>query len=548
MGISGVYCFHPERNCVCFTPQPARKLCGGRELLLARSGDMGGMKEETLLHGLCARGPCFVERLNGAFALAFWDETRLMLARDHLGIQPLFYAVTEDKIIFGSRPRDLFALGVKPTVNKEGLRELFALGPAHIPGNCVYVGVEELLPGEFLLASPEGIHKTTYWRLESRPHTDSFDDTAEKTAVLVRKSVERDMRTDLPLCSFLSGGLDSSLVTSICAKKLAREGKRLRTFSFDFTGNDTFYQSHAFQPARDTPYALEMARYLGTEHVQLECDPMQLADHLETAMEARDLPGMADIDASLLYFCGIVGKSHKIALTGECADELFGGYPWFRSKEAFNCHAFPWSQDHAARRTLLHDDVLDELRLEEYARAAYETSVAQTPRLEGEAPREARRREIAWLNLRWFMQTLLGRMHSCAAATGIEARVPFADARLLEYVWNIPWDMKYREGHAKYLLRQAGREWLPDSVLWRKKSPYPKTYHPQYAEILASRLREILSDPSQPLHRFVDRQKAEAFLREPPGHGAPWYGQLMAAPQRVAWFLQINAWMRKYRL
>ena len=556
MGISGIYCFQTERHGVCFLPQPIKKKCNEREHMLLFSGSLFNMTEEALLDGLIEHGPDFVKELNGVFAFCYWDESCLMLARDHLGVKPLYYAAEQDRLIFGSKPGGLFELGVKPAVDQQGLRELFALGPAHTPGSCVYSGVQEVLPGEFLLATPDGITKTTYWRLESRPHTDSFEDTVDTVAQLVKTGVERQMETEQPLCAFLSGGLDSSLVTAIAAKKLAQQGKRLRTFSFDFDGNDEFYKSHAFQPSRDAPYALEMAEHLDTEHVQLTCSHTQLADLLDAAMEARDMPGMADIDASLLYFCGIAGKAHKVALTGECADEVFGGYPWFRSEEALDVRTplctFPWSRDFAARRTLLRDDVLNDLQLEDYAAAACEASVAATPRLADEPPTEARRREIAWLNLRWFMQTLLARMDCCAGASGMEARVPFADIRLLEYVWNIPWDMKYREGHAKYLLRMSGQlpgqNLLPDSVLWRKKSPYPKTYHPQYANILAERLRGILSDTNQPLHRFVDRHKAEAFLKQPPEHGTPWYGQLMAAPQRVAWFLQINAWMRKYHL
>ena len=552
MGISGIYCFQPEQHGVCLLPKPITKRCGEREHMLLFSGSLFNMTEEAVLDGLIENGPGFVKQLNGVFAFCYWDESHLMLVRDHLGVKPLYYAVERDRIIFGSKPGGLFALGVKPALDKQGLQELFALGPAHTPGSCVYSGVQELLPGEYLLASPDGIKKNIYWQLESRPHIESFEDTVETVAQLVKNSVEQQMETELPLCAFLSGGLDSSLVTAISAKKLASQNKRLRTFSFDFDGNDEFYKSHAFQPSRDTPYALEMAKYLDTEHVQLTCNHTQLADMLGAAMEARDMPGMADIDASLLYFCGIAGKSHKVALTGECADEVFGGYPWFRSEQALNCRTssctFPWSQDHAARRTLLRDDVINELQLEEYAHAAYEAGVAETPCLTGEAAGEARRRETAWLNLRWFMQTLLVRMDCCAEASGVEARVPFADIRLLEYVWNIPWEMKYKEGHAKYLLRAAGQDFLPNSVLWRKKSPYPKTYHPQYAAILAERLQEILDDPNQPLHQFVEKRKAEDFLKQPPDHGAPWYGQLMAAPQRIAWFLQINAWMRKYRL
>ncbi|MDR0531371.1 MAG: asparagine synthase (glutamine-hydrolyzing) [Oscillospiraceae bacterium] len=547
-------------------PQPMKKRRGERDHVLVYNGELYNTPElrrelkgkgwafetasdtETLLCGLMEEGPAFLKKLNGIFAFGYWDGEQLLLARDPLGVKPLYYSAGEDVLRFGSEPKALFALGLKPAVGKRGLQELFALGPAHTPGTCVFEQMAELLPGEFLLAGPGQIRKSLYWRLESRPHTDSLEETADHVGWLVKDSVERQMVSDVPICTFLSGGLDSSLAASLCAKKLREQGKRLTTFSFDFKGNDEYYRENAFQPSRDAPFALEMAEYLGTDHIQLECDNALLADLLDSAMRARDLPGMADIDASLLYFCTIVGKQFKVTLTGECADEIFGGYPWFRSKQAFAAKAFPWSQNMAPRRSLLREDLLDALQLEAYAQAAYEASVAETPRLEGDSPEEARRREIAWLNLRWFMQTLLDRMDRMSMSSSLEARVPFADPRILEYVWNVPWHMKYRDNTTKYLLRMAGRGLLPERVLWRKKSPYPKTYHPLYEQLLAARMRDILRDKNQPLHQFIDPQKTEAFLRQPAGHGQPWYGQLMSAPQRVAYFLQVNAWLKEYRL
>ena len=256
---------------------------------------------------------------------------------------------------------------------------------------------------------------------------------------------------------------------------------------------------------------------------------------------------MADVDSSLLYFCSQVQKTCKVALTGECADEIFGGYPWFHKQECFNAGTFPWTMDLSARQVLLSDDFLHELQMESYVQEAYASSVSQVPVLAGESPEEARRREISYLNLIWFMQTLLNRMDRTSMYSGLEARVPFADHRIVEYLWNVPWEMKAKDGVVKNLLRQAGKEFLPDEILFRRKSPYPKTYDKRYEELLARRVREILEDPHSPSLSFLDRNKVLRFLSSPSDYGKPWYGQLMAAPQMMAYVIQIDFWLRRYR-
>ena len=260
----------------------------------------------------------------------------------------------------------------------------------------------------------------------------------------------------------------------------------------------------------------------------------------------KDLPGMTDVDASLLYFCGLVKQHNKVALTGECADEIFGGYPWFYREELLHGDGFPWSVDMSARTALLSEEAIRILNLEEYARERYLDTLAQVPSLPGEQGEARRRREMSFLNLRWFMQTLLDRMDRTSMSWGLEARVPFADHRIVEYVYNVPWSMKYENGMEKKLLRDACKDLLPPQLLYRKKSPYPKTYSPVYEALLTERFREILSDPQAPVHRFLDRKKAEKFLEQPKDYGRPWFGQLMAGPQMIAYFLQINYWMERY--
>ena len=289
-----------------------------------------------------------------------------------------------------------------------------------------------------------------------------------------------------------------------------------------------------------------MVKEFHTNHYFLECDNQNLLENLYRAVDARDLPCMADVESSMLYFCSQVVKQNKVALTGECADEIFGGYPWFHTKEAFQMSAFPWSPDMKVRQTLLSEEVIHSLPMEAYARAAYEKTIQETPVLEGESQEEKRRREIAYLNLKWFMVTLLDRMDRTSMYSGLEARVPLADYRIIEYVWNVPWEMKCRNGVVKGLLRHAGEGKLPREVLWRKKSPYPKTYHPQYEAMLGEQLKEVLANPNAPVRQFLDRKKVQQFLDSPKDYGKPWYGQLMAGPQMLAYMLQVNYWMEKY--
>lgn len=506
---------------------------------------------EVILAGYMEYGPEFVKRLNGIFAFAILDPVKdsLFLFRDRSGVKPLFYTVRDGEVVFSSELKGIFAFpGMEPELDRRGLNEVFSVGPARTSGCGVFKGMEEVLPGHFLCCSPEGVSNRCYWRLESRPHTDSYERTVEQTSFLVTDAIRRQMVSDVPICTFLSGGVDSSLVSAVCAAELKKRGERLNTFSFDFVDNDRYFKANSFQPSQDRPFVDKMVEFLGSSHRYLECDNLTQADRLYDSVLAHDLPAMGDIDSSMLQFCSMVKEHNKVALTGECADEIFGGYPWFHRKECFEAHTFPWTMDLNARKVLLSDDFIQFLGMEDYVRETYERSVAETPRLDGDTPEEARRREIAYLNLRWFMQTLLNRMDRDSMYSGLEARVPFADHRIIEYVWNVPWDMKTRGGVVKNLLRQAGRGHLPDEILFRRKSPYPKTYDTNYEALLVERVREMAADSCAPVMQFLDRKKLEHFLLSPSDYGRPWYGQLMAGPQMLAYILQVNFWMEHYKI
>ncbi len=506
---------------------------------------------EVILYSYMHYGRDFVNKLNGIFAFAIWDNAKeeLLLYRDRAGTKPLFYTQADSTFVFGSEPKALFVHpDVCPAIDQNSLLELLSIGPARTSGNGVFCGIHEVVPGHYLTVRRDGVRDTLYWDLTCANHSDSYAETVEKVSFLVRDAVRRQMVSDVPVCTFLSGGIDSSIVTMLAADYMREQGGTLNTFSFDFSENEKYFQSNSFQPERDLPYVNIMLKRCRTHHTYLECSQTTLFHSLFDAVDAKDLPGMTDVDASLLYFCSLVAEHNKVALTGECADEIFGGYPWFYRSELMNRDGFPWSADLSARTVFLSDDIRESLDLTGYSHARYEETLAKAPRLPGEPEEESRRRAIGYLNIKWFMQTLLDRMDRTSMYSGLEARVPFADHRIMEYVFNVPWEMKYQNGVEKTLLRDACADLLPNELLYRKKSPYPKTYHPGYEKLLAECLTGILNNPNAPITPLVDKKKALAFLAAPGDLGKPWFGQLMAGPQLIAYFIQINYWMEKYHL
>lgn len=547
--------------------QPMVRKIGGAEYTIVYNGEIYNVDElkpallsagyifetttdtEVILYAYIRYGTDFVTMLNGIFAFAIWDggKNRLVLYRDRLGVKPLFYTVKENMLVFASEIKALFCHPlVTPVIDTDSFREIFGIGPARTPGNGVFSDIFETLPGHYMIFSSGGLQARRYWKLEAAEHADSYKQTVEKVGFLVHDAIIRQMISDVPVCSFLSGGVDSSIVTAAASEFLQRSGAVLNTFSFDFKDNDIFFRANAFQPERDRPFVDLMLGKYNLNHTYLECEGKDLTGLLYTAVDAKDLPGMADVDSSLLYFCSLVSRYNKVALTGECADEIFGGYPWFYREELMNIAGFPWSYDLNARTALLSHDFTAELRLDEYVNDTYSDSVRSVPHLTGEKPDDAKHREITYLNIKWFMQTLLDRMDRASMFYGIEARVPFADHRIIEYVFNVPWDMKYRGDVAKSLLREAYRDTLPNEILYRKKSPYPKTYHPEYERLLAQTFTEIINDPSSPILPLIDKKKALKFIESPAEYGRPWFGQLMAAPQMTAYMIQVNYWMEKY--
>ncbi len=508
---------------------------------------------EVLLTAYIEWGPACTERLNGIFAFGIWDdaEQRLFMARDRLGVKPLFYAQRGSAFLFGSELKAVLAHpAVEPRVDAEGLAEVFYLGPSRTPGHGVYAGVHELRPGRWLIHDARGTRVGEYWRLESCEHTDDLETAAEKVQWLLRDSIRRQLVADVPVATLLSGGLDSSAITAFAADAFHSEGLgTLHTWSVDYRDNDKHFQSHAFQPDPDAPFALHMSEYLGTVHHDVVIDTPQLVEALVTATVARDLPGMADVDASLYLFCREIKKEATVVLSGECADEVFGGYPWFRDVSALNGRTFPWIRMLPERVRLLKPGLTGSIKAEEYVTQRYAETMAEVPRLAGEPELEARRREMFYLNLTWFMNTLLDRKDRMSMAASLEARVPFCDHRIVEYVWNIPWEMKMHDEREKGILRMALKGHLPEEVRMRRKSPYPKTHNPNYFRAVREWVLQILADPNARLHDIVDADAVREFAQqEQAATGLPWFGQLMGGPQYLAFLGQVEIWLRRNKV
>ena len=523
-----------------------------RKELLAKGYDFRGHSDtEVLLASYMEWKEACLERLNGIYAFAVWDESerKLFAARDRLGVKPFFYHVGNGYFLFGSEIKALLVHPeVKPVIGREGLAEIFGLGPSKTPGHGVYKGISELRPGHALTYTEAGVNVFRYWNVKSEVHADSVGDTVARVKALVLDAVRRQLYADVPVATFLSGGLDSSAISAIAAEYYRENGKGpLHTYSIDYEGNDQYFTANVFQPNADRDYVDWMSRFIGSVHHSEVIANEALVAALKRAVRLRDMPGYADVDASLLWFCERIKEEATVALSGECADEIFGGYPWFHKPETSAREGFPWMRSLDQRQALLNDVWRRRLRLKDYAYDRYLESAKETPLLDGEEERDAERRKLFYLNMNWFMTALLDRKDRMSMGASLEVRVPYADHRLVEYVWNIPWEIKMLNGREKGVLRAALEDVLPEVVLNRKKSPYPKTHHPAYTKAVSAWLKDVIARPSAPLLNLVDKGKIEDILEsEGRSFKVPWFGQLMTGPQLIAHLAQINYWLETY--
>ncbi|MEU6556586.1 asparagine synthase (glutamine-hydrolyzing) [Streptomyces sp. NPDC046915] len=505
---------------------------------------------EVVLRGYLEWGDAVAERLNGMYAFAVWDgrHDTLVMIRDRMGIKPFYYHPTPDGVLFGSEPKAILANPlVRPRIGLDGLRELFTM--IKTPGHAVWDGMREVEPGTVVTVGRSGLTTRTYWRLETRPHPDDRDTTVAAVRTLLEDIVRRQLVADVPRCTLLSGGLDSSAMTALAARQLAEQGETVRSFAVDFAGQSDHFVADELRGTPDTPFVHDVARLARTDHQDIVLDARTLADPAvrRKVIGARDLPAaFGDMDASLYLLFRAVRDQSTVALSGESADEVFGGYRQFFDEESRRADTFPWllmaGRNFGDDSDIVRPDLAKALDVEAYVADGYRTAVAGIDRLDGESDFEYRMRRICHLHLTRFVRVLLDRKDRMSMAVGLEVRVPFCDHRLVEYVYNTPWSLKSFDGREKSLLREAAADLIPRSVYDRVKSPYPSTQDPRYARALQDQAKDLLARPSHPVFDLVDREKVRlAAHRE----AAPVSTQ--AARHGLERALDLALWLDLYR-
>jgi asparagine synthase (glutamine-hydrolysing) len=511
----------------------------------------GHSDTEILLKSYILYGKDICNHLNGIFAFAIHNSKtdELFLARDQFGIKPLYYTWHEDNFVFASEIKSILAYpNITAKLDKTGISELFGIGPSHTPGFTPFKNIFELEPAHFISINKNEFKKTEYWKIKTKPHTDNLEETCEKLRFLIKDSVEKQLVSDVPLCTLLSGGLDSSIITAIASNYYKEKfGTKLNTFSVDYKDQEKYFVKNDFQPNTDNYFIDLMVKEFDTIHHKIVIDSPELFDGLESAVVARDFPGMADVDSSYLIFFKNVKKEATVALSGECSDEIFGGYPWYFRKDSLESNTFPWSLAITERQNLLHPSISAEVNLKEYIDNRYNDSLSKIEFLDEDSEETKLERKLIYLTSNWFMQTLLDRTDRMCMYNGFEVRVPFCDIRIVEYAWNIPWEMKAYEGREKGLLRYAMEGLLPDEIIYRKKSPYPKTHNPSYLKLVKNKLTDIMQNASSPIHTLLNSSYIQEILdTDGASFSRPWFGQLMTGPQLMAYLIQVNIWLEKY--
>ena len=507
---------------------------------------------EVIVASYAAFGKECVKYLNGIFAFAIWDKKSVFIARDRLGVKPLFYAHIGNSLLFASEIKSFLKHPyIKSEIDLVGLAEVLLIAPARTPGIGVFKNIKELKAGNWLYFDKEGLTTKVYWELQSFQHIDDFNTTVINIKELFTNAVEQQLISDVPVGTMLSGGIDSSSITYVASKYFEKEKKeKLATFSIDYKDNEKYFRPNEFQPNSDKEYIDIMVKYLQTKHLEISITTTDLINSLTEALIARDLPGMADIDSSLLLFCKEIKERVTVVLSGECADEIFGGYPWFHREDLINETTFPWSRFLKNRTYFLREDIIEKINPFEYVNSRYQEALSEVPRFADESTLEARIREIFYISITRWMPTLLDRKDRMSMYSGLEVRVPFCDHNLVEYVFNIPWSMKNHQNREKSIFRIAMQDLLPSKITKRKKSPYPKTHNPMYLQTMQKKILELLKNLNkEPIFEIIDNKKLETFVnKDLKKENIPWFGQLMNVPSLLAFFFQLNNWLKKYNI
>ena len=507
---------------------------------------------EVVLCSYLEWGAELVDRLNGMYAFAIWDgrSEELLLVRDRIGVKPLFFYELPDGILFGSEPKAILANPlVKRTIDTTGFCGFLTGSPT--PGRTPFAGVHDLKPGRLMRVSRDGLEIRTYWQLESHPHEDDLPETIANVRSLLEDIIARQLISDVPLCVLLSGGLDSSVLTALAQRAVSSNGHagELRSFAVDFEGYAENFRPDDMRDTPDRPFVHEVAQHVGSQHrdIMLGTDDLFDPETRRSVLHAWDLPyHLGDMDISLYLLFRAIREHSTVAISGEAADEVFGGYPWIHDEAALNMPIFPWMAAAIGGGapppfSLFSPELVERIKLGEYLMGLYSDSCAQVPHLDGEEGEERQMREVMYLHLTRFVRNLLDRKDRTSMAVGLEVRVPFCDHRLVEYVFNAPWSMKKCDGREKSLLRKATEDLLPQSVLDRRKAVFPATQDPRYDMGLRTELKRILDSENEPVRPYLDLGTAREVADEVVEHvTSPW-------PRlRIESVVRMNLWLEEY--
>lgn len=290
-----------------------------------------------------------------------------------------------------------------------------------------------------------------------------------------------------------------------------------------------------------------MSEHVGTQHHTITVDTPALLENLLVPMRAYDLPALGQMNVSMYLLFKAMKQDAKVALSGESADEVFGGYPWFYIPAALNGQTFPWTGAVMGRGEAalawMSPDLLQSVRVTAHLDQQYRSAIAEVPTLAGENAQEARMREMFYLNLTRFLPILLDRKDRMSMATGFEVRIPFCDYRLMEYAWNIPWAMKNTDTIEKGILRRAFTSVLPDDVLYRKKSAYPVVQNPAYSAATRDWALHIFNDANAPVQPFLNSPVVRALVENNDPAQSEW--GIVSLFDRI---IQINEWLKEYHV
>ena len=468
-----------------------------------------------------------VDKFDGHFIYISREQKSVYIYKDALGIEPFYYLFEDDILYFASEIKALLPLKEKWIIDQDGLLQVLSLLPSLDPHTTPYKGIYHLSGGECLHLK-DHLSITKWWKIK-----ESLCDKSRETIIKdIRKIVEKTIKEDLEDTSncMLSGGLDSSIIVAAASKI-----KPIFTFDIRYTDNDQYFKAYDYQTTQDHPYIALMKERYNITHETIYIEPNNLSEYLLEVLIMRDLPGMVDIDTSLFLFMASIKDKVSIILSGECADELFCGYPWYYKPELINSPYFPWMR----HLNLKNDLILEKYNIEDYIKKK-KSEFLKDKSLSS-------KNQLVHLTTEWFMQTLLIRGDVIGRACHVDIRMPFASKPLYEYLWNVSWENMYFNNTEKYILREAFKDLLPNEIYVRKKNPYPKTHSPIYLDCVVQLLKEALNESDSILYKLFKKEKLEELI-EKKGENIqyPWFGQLMTGPQLIAFLYTIHKWASLY--